>query len=67
MSNVFIWIYSDEGGAKFMKHFKGSRRYKSLGISGLSDQGLLLRPSGHWDRPLSLVTSPWQAILIGHL
>jgi hypothetical protein len=23
MSNMFIWIYSGEGGVKLIKHFKG--------------------------------------------
>jgi hypothetical protein len=36
MSDLFIWIYSGEGGMKFIKHFKrGGWIYRSLGTSAL--------------------------------
>jgi hypothetical protein len=35
MSDLFIWIYSGEGGVKFTKHFKGGTSYKTSGTSAL--------------------------------
>jgi hypothetical protein len=35
VSMLFIWIYSGEGGVKFMKHFKGGSSYKILRTSEL--------------------------------
>jgi hypothetical protein len=37
ISNLFILIYSDGGGVKFIKHFKGGASYNILGTSALED------------------------------
>jgi hypothetical protein len=39
MKKLFIWIYFNERGVEFMKHFKGNgRKYKRWETSGLEEK-----------------------------